>query len=513
MKLPFLQQPGQRSSLLNQDDIQVNCFGEGLADGRRAVVKRPGVASHLSPAAASTPRGMWLFNGQLVSVFGTSLYHGTTLVTSSLTGTGPVWAEEVGTASRYLMVSNGTNAWVLDTSWGLSRVNDIVCTGATFSSPDITFNTSVAHHLTALSKVTSTGWTESAYNAASEEIKSVTSTSVVIDPTGSDPGGASTVTGTISPAGWQSHVAGIAHLDGYLFTMSSGGQINHSDLRDPWNWHPANTINAEAVPDGGVAIARHFNYVAALGPKTLEFFYDAANTSGSVLNRVSGSIIYAGCASARTLATLKGILFYVSDGGKVYAVENMAPSRISSPAIERILQAADFSDATAQAFEIPGHTLYVLTLPTSNITLACDLSTKQWFQMQDADGNYWPYHYAVQDGQEVYIQGEDGIIYTVSGNQDAGADFEVLIRTPFVDFGTSKRKRMARVTVVADYADGTLYLRYSDNDYRTWTQKRGVSLSRRPEYRGLGAFERRALEFSHKANEPLRLIEVDLELL
>jgi len=438
MKLPFIQSPGQRGTSLLKDDITINAYAEQLADGRTALVKRPGVASHQVPAAASTPRGMWWFNGQLVSIYGAKLFYGTTEVgTNAIAGTGPCWAAEYGTSTRYLAISNGTTGYRLSTAWALTTVTD---------------------------------------------------------------------------GDYQAHVAGLVHLDGYLFTVNSVGQVAHSDVRDFTAWNALNVINAESFSDGAVAIFRILNYIGVMGEKTIEFFYDGANATGSVLSKVSGAIVQVGCTQARTLASVKGMVLFVSDGGAVYLLNNMAPERVSPAAIERIISGATLTDAFAQAFEIAGHAFYMLTLPTSNVTLAYDIALKRWWQVQDASGNYWPYVNAVQDGMSVYFQRADGTTYKLSTNQDAGANFTVTARSAWVDFGTGKRKRLPQLEVLADRAAGDISVRYSKDDFATWSTPRTASLATRVSFRNFGDFRRIAFEFSHTHNEALRLIELEMDV-
>lgn len=438
MKLPFIQSPGQRSSLMTQDDIIINGYPEQLADGRIALVKRAGVTSHQTPTTTSTPRGLWYFNGELVSIYGSKLFHGTTEIgTNAIAGSGPCWAVEYGTTTKYLAITNGTTGYRLSTAWALTTVSD---------------------------------------------------------------------------GDYQSHVSGIAHLDGYIFTLGSTGQIAHSDLRDFTAWNPNNVINAESYSDGGVAIARQLNYIAAFGSKTIEFFYDAANATGSILSRVTGALINIGCANARTMASIKEMPVFVSDGGAVFMLSNMQPESISTPSVERIINGAILTDAYAQSFEIAGHAFYMLTMPTTNVSLAYDIATKRWWQVQDTSGNYWPYVNACQNGMDVYFQHGSGATFKLSGNQDNGSNFSLKARTAWVDMGTGRRKHLRSLEVFSDISAGDISVRYSKNDFSTWSTARTASLSGRARFLNFGEFRRIAFEFSHTHNEACRLIDVELEM-
>ena len=78
---------------------------------------------------------------------------------------------------------------------------------------------------------------------------------------------------------------GSAVVDGYLFVMDTTGVIYQSKLDDPTNWNALNFVEAEREPDSGVFISKHLGHVVAFGSRTIEFFYNAANPTGSVLSR------------------------------------------------------------------------------------------------------------------------------------------------------------------------------------------------------------------------------------
>lgn len=436
MKLPIIQAPGQRSTAITEDDLLINCYPEQLADGRIAAVKRPGVALHNSPASTSTPRGLFSFNGELVSIFGTTAYHNTTSI-GTVAGTGPVWAAEYGTATKYLAISDGTNKYTIDTSWNLTTVSD---------------------------------------------------------------------------ADAQTHVHGVVHLNGYLATLSSVGVLQNSAIRDFTAWASNDVKNAESYADGGVALVRHLNYILAIGQRTIEPFYDAANAENSPFDRVDGGLINVGCANARTIASLKEMPFFVSDGGAVFMLNRMEPERISTPAIERIIQGATLTDAYAMCYEYGGHGFYVLTMPTTNVSLAYDVTTKRWLFLQDPSGNCWPYVNACQDGMNVYFQRGNGLVYKVSGWQDATENYTVKARTPWVDFGTGQRKILRALEVMTDIGAGDLSVRYTKDDFDNWSTARTASTAGRTIMRNFGQFNRMAFEFSHTANEGLRLIECELDV-
>lgn len=179
-------------------------------------------------------------------------------------------------------------------------------------------------------------------------------------------------------------VPGIVFLDGYFFVMNSKGEIYNSALEDPTSWNPLNFITAEMEPDTGVAIAKHLNYIVAFGTTTTEFFYDAANALGSPLARVDNAFMFYGCASGYSIVHMNNTLVWMCQtqqlGRQIAVMNGFAPQIISTPFVERILAADDLATVYAFNTKVNGHDFYVLTLKTSNITLAFDFVTRQWFQ-------------------------------------------------------------------------------------------------------------------------------------
>ena len=71
-----------------------------------------------------------------------------------------------------------------------------------------------------------------------------------------------------------------------------------------------------------------------------------------------------------------------------------------------------------------------------------------------------------------------------------------------------------RLEVVADKVVANGYIRYSDDDYNTWTPTPAVNMNAsRTLLNRMGHFRRRAFEFRFVDNAPLRIeaLEVDIE--
>lgn len=319
-------------------------------------------------------------------------------------------------------------------------------------------------------------------------------------------------------------VRGLVVLDGFMFVMDSNGQIFNSGQDTPLVWAAADFITAEIDSDEGVAIAKHLNYLVAFGEWTTEIFYNAANATGSPLGRIDSAVIRTGCAEANTVVEGENFVVWVAQGRRqgrnVMVMEGIQPKKVSTKPIEKILNAegANISNAYAFTVKSEGHYFYVLTLPTSAITLVYDLIDQQWHEWTTYNGSTETYFTGVsscEHSEKMLIQDEDdGKLYEFSPTtyQDNSQDIKVLLRTNKVDFGTLSNKFHHRLEIIGDQSTSSANtdIRITDDDYQTYTEIRSVDMSLRPTLFGLGSFQRRAFELTFIDNLPWRVEGLEL---
>ena len=81
-----------------------------------------------------------------------------------------------------------------------------------------------------------------------------------------------------------------------------------------------------------------------------------------------------------------------------------------------------------------------------------------------------------------------------------------------MDEQTTKYKTMASAELIGDKISSQAVIRYSDDDYATYSVFRPVDLSAtRSKIRRLGNFRRRAFEILHVKNALLRLEAIEVE--
>ena len=318
-------------------------------------------------------------------------------------------------------------------------------------------------------------------------------------------------------------VPGTAYFDTYVFVMTEDGKIWNSEPNDPTKWDSLNYITAEAEPDKGVALAKHFNYLLAFGQWSTEFFYDAGNAVGSPLLPNPTFRIEFGCANGNSVVEMQQTVVWVAvgrnTGRTVLMLEGTRPIQISDVSIERILNQSNLANVRAYSLKISGHYFYVLNLLDDDLTLVCDIKSKQWSiwtsyvngQETILDGVF----YTSYNNEAYALDNDNGVLYNISEHTytDEVGPIQFRIRTPLIDANSTMRKFIGRLEVVGDKIGATLRIRHTDDDYKNWSQYRNVDLNamRSVLYQN-GNFRRRAYEFFCTDNQPIRLQALEMDL-
>lgn len=391
-------------------------------------------------------------------------------------------------------------------------------------------------------------------------------------------------------------VRGICYLDGTYYVMTPEAAIYGSDIDDPFSWSALNVIQANAEPDLGIALFRQLNLLCAFGEYSTQFFYDAGNPTGSPLLPYSSANLEVGCASAESIAQAENTLFFIGKarqkGRTIYKLEgtNLSPP-LSTPFIDRILNTDDLENVSSFFIKVAGHGFYVLTLPSSSITLVYDVDTGLWAKWTQqtagsaltgatftwannlvtavkashgiSDGDYVVvassnpsgYNYTgavnVVDANTItypidsdpgtyvgsatitpytetyfnmaaYTQYGDldlvqdsttGSVYAVSTGtyQDNSIPIKFQLRTSKFDAGNNKEKYFAKFELIGDKVDGTAWVRYTNDDYQTWSKYRSIDLSaQRSQLYRTGRGRRRAYDIINYDNQPIRLEAMEI---
>ncbi len=138
-------------------------------------------------------------------------------------------------------------------------------------------------------------------------------------------------------------------LDGYFFAMDINSQIHNSNLNDITTWTALDFITAERESDIGVFLGRQGDDLAAIGSKSIEYFYNAGNASGSPLARRQGIFHSVGSLWPNAICQVGQVIYFVgvepgSGWCAVYRMENLQIVKISTRDIEKRIPSAPYFD-------------------------------------------------------------------------------------------------------------------------------------------------------------------------
>lgn len=183
-------------------------------------------------------------------------------------------------------------------------------------------------------------------------------------------------------------------VNGYfVVNENETGKFFISGLYDGLSWNALDFASAESSPDKLIRAVNFIGYLGLFGENTFELW---RNTGDSTFpfSRLSGSTPI-GCASPYTILSLDTSVFWVGrtlEGtGIVYKAQGFNPTRISTNAIELILQRVSQPELLrAWSYQQNGHVFYAITGSDLETTLVYDLSTEVWHERAylEEDGTY-----------------------------------------------------------------------------------------------------------------------------
>jgi len=388
-------------------------------------------------------------------------------------------------------------------------------------------------------------------------------------------------------------VRGCVFLDGRFFVMTPKGEIYQSALEDATAWDALEFIQSQIDPSPGVYLAKYQNYVMALKDESIEFFYDAANPTGSILAPVQNTASQIGCAHEASVKELAGTVIWLGHtregvGRGVFSLSGTSPQKISTPQIDKLLTADTLGTVYSWGAAVGSHMLYGLTLVDTEHTLVYDFTTQWWSKFTmlalsgaskvvtaisatglvsatahgladgdiiliagtNADFNGWhivmdvstnsfqiaatgaafsgtgsaqkytesyfPISASVRCNKKQYMQhATAGVLYEFSQSAytDAVGAIAMRVRTPKFDGEDVKYHNIAELEVVGDKVDSVAGVRWSDDDFATYSEFRPVDLmAERSRIRRLGRYARRSFEVLHVGDALVRLEALEIEV-
>ena len=324
----------------------------------------------------------------------------------------------------------------------------------------------------------------------------------------------------------------IDFLDGYfVFLIPETGQYAwtklYSTVIDPLNF-----ATAEGDPDILVALKVVGREMWAFGTNSTEIYYNSGDLN-LPFRRVGGAFLDVGCEAPRSLARLANSLIFVArteSGGRFIATtQGYQAVRISTHAIENDLNQVDVSDASAYSYQNNGHGFYVLNIPALNKTYCFDAATGFWHQRAWRDpvtgalSRHRAQHHAYIDGANLASDYENGKIYTFDARLFTD-DGDPIYRERTIPETRSESRNLkydrfeAHVNSQSVNTLEDLYLSWSDDHGRNWSNDRPTSLGRRANelvriaWRRLGMSRARIFRISTTAAQNVALIDAYLQV-
>ena len=518
-RIPLVGTSLYRNSSRDKDQRFINCFQESIknevTDSKKVyLVKRPGLTQSTQIlAGGGTARGVYYWNSKYYAVIGGKFYENGTEKTTLSTSTGPCGFVEYDNAGvTYLFMCDGTNAYTVNSSGTVTQVNPTY--SAWVGSTNYAAGDKVVP--TVANGYYYTVTTDAGSSSGSQPTWPTTIGNTVVD-------GGITWTCAGENGGFPSpHVPTPRFVDGYMLLAAASSQdVYNSDADNVYGWGAGNFLPAEMWPDNILALARQNNQVMVMGEHSTEFFYDAAGASGSPFARNEGTVMQIGVAAPYAIFENERFCCFIghsqSGGRAAWLVEGFQPKKVSTEAIERVLDAegTNILNANGYGLRTKGHLFYIINL--TSCTLVYDLEEKVWHEWSTNSSTThvaFTYDYGTDlgNGKYAFLHNTDGYMYVLDPAvfRDNATAILTDAYTAKYDGSTMNRKFMHNLNIVGDLGQ-THTIRWSDDDYATWSSFATLSTTR-PFYARCGSFRRRAFNIRHTANEDFRAEALEFEV-
>ena len=242
----------------------------------------------------------------------------------------------------------------------------------------------------------------------------------------------------ITADGWMGSYT-VQALDGYFTFIQPNSQVFYiSALEDATTLGALDFATANASPDKLVGQITTGRVLVLFGEVSAEIWQDSG-AAAFPFERNSGAFLDVGLMAAHTAKELDNSVFWLGrdarGAGIVYKLEGYRAVRISTIAIEQVIQAAiyarvDVSQAVAYTYQEDGHAFYVLQVPGVQTTWVYDTATRLWHERAEFPDGIYAQHrgrfHAYCYGMHL-IAGDSATIwqYDPQANTNAG---DVLVR-------------------------------------------------------------------------------------
>lgn len=363
---------------------------------------------------------------------------------------------------------------------------------------------------------------------------------------------------------------GTAVLDQTLYVLATDGTIWGSALADGKDWSDAlNVVTAEKEEDAGVFIAKHYDNVVVFGRRTIEFFYNIANDTGSPLGIRQDISYNVGCADPLSVWQHGDDIYFlgIDHSGQIqpYRLRQFQLEPINNAAMASFFTVSKSQDdllVMGSGMAAAGEAYYILSTyflnddgdPEVTVSYVYNTKSQIWTEWQFSEATMQDFplvQYTMTDddriGEGIMLNGQlvfavdnftpaDGVTilgtdpYVSSGyvasdyvvESSGSSSYEAIkmvIRLDNWDGGNRNNKFLHQLRVVCDETANSQNMTVRWND--------GESFGNAPDYTGTrtidlqsnknkltrcGKFKSRSFEMEYQGSEQIRVKGLDMTL-
>lgn len=319
----------------------------------------------------------------------------------------------------------------------------------------------------------------------------------------------------------------VVFVDGWLVFNKPGTQVFYSS---PLYWDGVKAFDAtyfalkDSSSDNLVTMVESLREIWLVGERTTEIWYDAGNQFFP-FSRLEGVTLQIGCCAKHSITRFGEGLAWLASSERgqnlVMMTKGYQAQPISNEAVTNAINSYPVvSDAIGFSYSESGHTFYVLTFPTADVTWVYDATSGEWhkragFDLVGGKFHRWGANCLVNfNNQRLVGDAVDGSICALSRTvyTDNGAPLVAMRRTAHVWDG-DERERIShnRLQIKVRSGQGPLtgqgsnpqfMVRWSNDSGQTWSNLQNVAIGQtgdtkhRAILRRLGAARDRIYEVS-----------------
>lgn len=280
-------------------------------------------------------------------------------------------------------------------------------------------------------------------------------------------------------------VTSICQIDNILIGVRSDTGTMYFRLPGDTTWGALDFFSAERRPDYVLAARILGDTLYAFGSATIELFAPTGDAAVP-FQRIGGASINRGVKDRDSICQMDNTLFFVGEDDIAYRLTDGSPQRISDHGIEERIKLS--TTAKAFSYSWQGHTLMVLGLESE--TLTYDVAGA-WAQYTLNEGLFPTI--GLYDGVTTYVGGDK--VWTL---EDVNTDDGLAIERLFTAILPTEKPgsvdcievQLSPGVVQVNEEPGTVQLRFSDDQGRSWSDWRDGSTGFSGEFRKRVRFRR-----------------------